>query len=70
MAKFSVTIREERCKGCGLCVHFCSYGVLRTKDKVNEHGYYSAEVADSSKCRGCTHCFLVCPDVSIKIEKN
>lgn len=36
-----VTINENLCKGCGLCVRACPKGVLAlAKDKLNAKGYH------------------------------
>ena len=71
MAKGTVTIHEDVCKGCGLCVHACPKGVLAmSKDKLNQKGYNPAEVADAEACIGCAMCAVMCPDVAIKVEKE
>ena len=70
MAKFSVLIRRERCKACGLCLHFCKFDVLDVEKEVNSQGYLSTYVANPDNCTGCTNCYLVCPDLAIEIIKN
>ena len=71
MAKGTVTIHEDVCKGCGLCVHACPKGVLAmSKDKLNQKGYNPAEVADAEACIGCAMCAVMCPDVAIKVERE
>ena len=41
-----VTINENLCKGCGLCVRACPKGVLAlAKDKLNAKGYHPSVVA-------------------------
>ncbi|MDD3920302.1 MAG: 4Fe-4S dicluster domain-containing protein [Eubacteriales bacterium] len=68
MAK--VTINEERCKGCALCVRACPKGIMQlSKTKLNEKGYHPAEVTDMSACTACASCARTCPDVVIEIEK-
>lgn len=70
MAKGIVTIHEDVCKGCGLCVHACPKGVLAiSKDKLNQKGYNPAEVANPDDCIGCAMCAVMCPDVAIKVER-
>lgn len=65
-----VTIFEDQCKGCGLCVRACPKGVLAiSKTHLNAKGYYPAEVANQADCIACRSCALTCPDVAIKIEK-
>ena len=51
-----LTINEERCKGCGLCVRACPKKLLQiSKTKLNAKGYHPART---------------CPDVVIHIEKE
>lgn len=65
-----VTIFEDQCKGCGLCVRACPKGVLEiAKSHLNAKGYYPAEVAHQENCIACKSCALTCPDVAIQIEK-
>lgn len=68
MAK--VTIREEFCKGCGLCVRACPKKIMTlSPTKLNAKGYHPAEVSDQSACTACASCARTCPDVAIEIEK-
>lgn len=65
-----VTIFEDQCKGCGLCVRACPKGVLAiAQSHLNTKGYYPAEVVKQEECIGCKSCALTCPDVAIEIEK-
>jgi 2-oxoglutarate ferredoxin oxidoreductase subunit delta len=65
-----VTFRQERCKGCGLCVQACPKGIIRLSGAINGQAYHYAEVAEMEKCIGCGFCALMCPDVAIKVEKE
>ena len=68
MAK--VTIIEERCKGCGLCVRACPKNIMQlSKTKLNSKGYHPAEVIDQETCIACAACARTCPDVVIQVEK-
>lgn len=68
MAK--VTIDQEKCKGCGLCVHFCPKKVLELQtDKLNLKGYNPAEAVRIEDCIACAICATMCPDVVITVEK-
>lgn len=64
-----VTIDEDLCKGCGLCIDACPKKILEpAKDKLNSKGYHPAHVIDGSKCIGCAACAIMCPDVAITVE--
>ena len=65
-----VTINEERCKGCGLCVTFCPKQVLAMADHLNPKGYYPAEQANKEACTGCSFCVRMCPDVAISVYRE
>ncbi len=64
-----VTIREERCKACGLCIHYCPKGVLGPSEKFNAKGYHPIEVKHPEKCIGCTICAQVCPDQVFEVYR-
>lgn len=66
----TVIIDTERCKGCGLCVHFCPKNVLEISDELNKKGYYPARKARPDECLFCGACCLMCPDVAISITDN
>ena len=66
-----VTINENLCKGCGLCVRACPKGIIElSKAQINAKGYHPAEVTNMEACVGCTSCARTCPDVVIHIEKD
>lgn len=68
MAK--VTISEDACKGCGLCVLACPKEILKlSKDKLNIKGYHPVEMTDEEKCVSCASCAKMCPDVVLSVEK-
>ncbi len=68
MAK--VTINEERCKGCGLCVRACPKQIMQlSKTKLNSKGYHPAEVFNKEACIACAACARTCPDAVIQVEK-
>ncbi len=68
MAK--VTVYENICKGCGLCVYACPKKIMAlSKDKINIKGYHPATLIDEDKCIGCKSCALMCPDVAIVVER-
>ena len=65
MAKGSVFITNERCKGCGFCVEFCPTHVLALSSAFNSKGYHPPHVVAADKCSGCDLCGLYCPDFAI-----
>jgi len=68
MAK--VTVNEDRCKGCELCVAACPKGLMQLdKSKLNAKGYHPAHCSDQNACAGCAFCALTCPDCAITVEK-
>lgn len=68
MAK--VTINEDRCKGCGLCVSVCPKKIMvLSKDRLNKKGFRPAYVTDDDKCISCAFCATMCPDCVITVVK-
>lgn len=66
----AVTIDEERCKGCDLCVVACPVNVLSLKGKeVNDRGYHYAYMSNPAACIGCAACATVCPDACIEVYR-
>ncbi len=66
----TVTIDNERCKGCSLCVTVCPFGVLALSATYNSSGYPVAEAAHPEKCTGCALCGQRCPDVAIEVYRE
>lgn len=68
MAK--ITILEDICKGCGLCVSVCPKKVIElAKDRLNAKGYNPAAALRMEDCIGCAMCGIICPDSVITVEK-
>ena len=68
MAK--MTVRENLCKGCGLCVEVCPKKIIfLDKSKLNVKGYHPATVIEIDSCIGCAMCAIMCPDCAITVEK-
>lgn len=68
MAK--VTINEDVCKGCGLCVTVCPKQIIiLSTTHINAKGYNPAEITDMDKCTGCANCAKMCPDFVLTVER-
>lgn len=66
-----VTFREDRCKGCELCVAVCPKKIIKIAgDRLNAKGFKPAEVTEVEKCIGCAFCATMCPDLVITVEKD
>ena len=65
-----VSFQEERCKGCGICVHACPKKIIEMSgDKLNKKGFRVARCVDQSACISCGLCAVMCPDVVITVKK-
>ncbi|MBS1259299.1 MAG: NAD(P)H-quinone oxidoreductase subunit I, chloroplastic [Candidatus Scalindua arabica] len=64
-----ITINEDRCKGCELCIDACPYGLLIMSTEVNHFGYHTAKFINGDKCTACKFCGMMCPDFAIDVYK-
>lgn len=62
-----IEFREERCKGCGLCVMACPKDLIELSTEINRAGYPVARIVDMDSCTGCALCAEMCPDVVITV---
>jgi len=65
-----VSIDEQRCKSCGLCVSVCPFKILVISERLNTRGFRPAQCIDQDKCTTCGSCVLVCPDVAIELQRE
>lgn len=66
-----ITIDENVCKGCNLCVVACPKKILTLNNsKVNAKGYNPANITDIEKCIACAMCAIICPDSAITVAKE
>lgn len=65
-----LTFRQDRCKGCGLCVSVCPKHILSLDGGTNVKGYHPVTCTDQAACIGCASCAKMCPDSIITIEKD
>jgi 2-oxoglutarate ferredoxin oxidoreductase subunit delta len=65
--KSRVVVKDDMCKGCGLCIHYCKNEVLGFSENFNKQGYHYASPLADKECIGCLVCSLVCPEVAIEV---
>lgn len=66
-----LTFRQDRCKGCELCVSVCPKHILiLDSSTTNVKGYHPAACKDEAQCIGCASCAKICPDSIITIQKD
>lgn len=65
-----ITILEEYCKGCTICVEVCPTDVLVMETVGTRWQGSTAVVKDADACIACMLCELQCPDFAILIEKG
>jgi 2-oxoglutarate ferredoxin oxidoreductase subunit delta len=71
MAKGSIRINIDKCKGCELCVASCPKKILKIHDTtLNAMGHHPVSVTDKESCTGCGICGLMCPDGVISVYRE
>lgn len=67
----AITIDQERCKGCGLCIEACPKDLISFVGRtVNSHGYPYVTTAGTDACTGCASCGIICPDGCITVYRK
>ena len=56
-----IVIDREWCKGCGICVHFCTENVLELDEEEK------SIVARPEDCICCRQCEYRCPDLAVEV---
>lgn len=67
MAK--ITIDQDKCKGCLLCIGFCPQGLIKKSSRLNRQGINAVELQEKGECQGCALCAIICPDCCIEVYK-
>jgi len=63
-----ISIDENLCTGCGICIEFCPKKVLSRSQERNSRGVYPVKIEDEEDCSLCGMCELYCPDFAIALE--
>ncbi|MCD6569707.1 MAG: 4Fe-4S binding protein [Deltaproteobacteria bacterium] len=64
-----ITINDNLCKSCELCISVCPEEAIRISDGINYKGYHPAEFI-KDMCRGCALCSIVCPEIAIEVYRE
>ena len=65
-----LVIKEDLCKGCGLCVSVCPKNVLELDmNTINAKGYSPSSAVRPDECIACGNCAITCPDSVISVYK-
>ena len=71
MARGTITINENRCKGCELCASVCPKKLIQMATRFSGRGYRPATLVDpNGACTGCLLCATICPDVAITVYRE
>lgn len=66
--RFIVTISNNYCKGCQLCVAVCPKKALGIAKTRSSNGHRHVDFVRPTDCIGCLQCADVCPDAAIRID--
>ena len=62
-----IEIKEDWCKGCGICIQRCPVDALEESDKLNKRGIRPPRLKKNNECNYCRLCELICPDFAITV---
>lgn len=60
-----ITIDEDSCTRCGICVKICSSGII---DSVDENYLPQVQETNISRCLYCGHCEAFCPSQALVLN--
>jgi uncharacterized protein len=68
-SNLSPRVKGKTCKGCGLCMPWCSQEAISMKTvELPDGKQRSVATIDPQKCIGCGECILTCPTESVVIR--
>jgi 2-oxoglutarate ferredoxin oxidoreductase subunit delta len=68
--KGTITVDENLCKACELCIEACPQDVIALSlGKITPRGYHPA-VLFKDGCTGCGICAIVCPEAAITVYRE
>ncbi len=71
MARGTIVIDDDRCKGCELCTSVCPKNLIKMSKSFGARGYRPAVLVDQDgQCTGCLLCATICPDVAITVYRE
>jgi ferredoxin len=59
----TLTLDDEKCTGCGMCIDVCPHAVFRTED-------HKARIVDRDACMECGACARNCPTAALSVESG
>jgi len=65
-----IKVDEDLCKGCNICILFCSQNVYKQSEKLDKKGIHLPEPVNEVKCIQCNLCAIICPDQAITVNEN
>ncbi len=64
----NISIDDNYCKGCEICINACPKDVFAISQKRNKYGTLIPCVAEKENCIACKLCEIMCPDGCINVE--
>jgi 2-oxoglutarate ferredoxin oxidoreductase subunit delta len=65
-----VYIKQDSCKGCGICIALCPVKILEFSKNLNSRGVSYPEVIDQESCTECFNCMIYCPDMAVVVVRD
>ena len=62
-----IEVKEDWCKGCGICIERCPVNALEESNKLNRRGIRPPKLKEKNECNYCRLCELLCPDLAITV---